>query len=182
VLLGGGLLGLLALNTVLAQGSFRVSDLQRRVAALDDQQQALQQRVALRAAPQRLARRASALGMVPMLEPAFLRAGDGRVLGRPQPAAGGSSPDVAAQRPAPTFSGTGGGAAVAGPDDVRTTPALAPTGPTGLGAGVAAPGGTGPARHLGDPGAADHTQGQPSGQDQTRGRHPAGQPREASRP
>ena len=87
-LLGAGLLGMLALNTALAQGSFRVSDLQRQVAALDDQQQALQQRAAVLAAPQRLARRAGALGMVPMELPAFLRASDGKVLGRPQPASG----------------------------------------------------------------------------------------------
>jgi len=87
LLLLGGLGGLLLLNTLLAQGSFTVHDLDVRVAALKDQEQALQQKVATLAAPARLAHRASALGMVPAPNPAFIRMSDGQILGEPKVAA-----------------------------------------------------------------------------------------------
>jgi len=83
-LLGGGLVGLLMLNTLLAQDAFVLHDLQAQTAALADREQALQQEVALAASPQRLAAVAGALGMVPSGNPAFLRA-DGTVLGVAKP-------------------------------------------------------------------------------------------------
>lgn len=86
VLLIGGLASLLLLNTLLAQGSFAVRDLTLQVADLQDEQQALQQRVAGLAAPQRLARRAAEMGMVPSVNPVFVRMGDGKVLGKPSAA------------------------------------------------------------------------------------------------
>lgn len=99
VLLVLGLGSLLLLNTLLAQGSFTLHTLDARVGELADREQALQQRVAELAAPQRLARRASALGMVPSVNPAFLRASDGKVLGVPVPA---SAPaPVVVSEPAP---------------------------------------------------------------------------------
>ena len=108
-----GLGALLVLNTVLAQGAFRVHDLESEVAALTDQEQALQQQVSGLAAPVRLMQRARALGMVPMAGPAFLRTSDGAILGRPAPAPGApagwvsTSPPVtptpaATPTPAPT--------------------------------------------------------------------------------
>ncbi len=90
-LLAGGLVGLLLLNTVLAQGAFTVSDLKKRVSALTDQEQALLQVVAAEQAPQKLATRALALGMVPSTNPAFIRLSDGAVLGVPAP---GRAPKV----------------------------------------------------------------------------------------
>jgi hypothetical protein len=100
VLLVLGLGALLMLNTLLAQGSFTLHSLDARVAELADREQALQQKVAELAAPQRLARRASAIGMVPSVNPAFLRASDGKVLGVPVPA---SAPaPVVVSEPAPT--------------------------------------------------------------------------------
>jgi uncharacterized membrane protein YukC len=99
VLLVLGLGALLLLNTLLAQGSFTLHTLDARVAELADREQALQQKVAELAAPQRLARRASAIGMVPSVNPAFLRASDGKVLGVPVPA---SAPaPVVVSEPAP---------------------------------------------------------------------------------
>lgn len=86
VLLGAGLLGLLALNTVLAQSSFVAHDLTARVDELQDREQALQQEVAALEAPDRLAQRARQLGLVPGVNPVFLRTGDGRILGVPTPA------------------------------------------------------------------------------------------------
>ncbi len=98
--LGLGLLGLLALNTALAQGAFHQHDLERQLAVLQDEEQALQQRVAALAAPHRLASQAHALGMVATVDPAFLRASDGAVLGEPTPAP--AAPVVVAPEPTPS--------------------------------------------------------------------------------
>ena len=87
VVLSLGLGALLLLNTLLAQGSFTLHALEGQVADLTDREQELQQRTAELASPQRLARSAAALGLVPSENPAFLRAEDGKVLGEPVPAA-----------------------------------------------------------------------------------------------
>jgi hypothetical protein len=87
VVLSLGLGALLLLNTLLAQGSFTLHALEGQVADLADREQELQQRAAELASPQRLARTAAAIGMVPSENPAFLRAEDGKVLGEPVPAA-----------------------------------------------------------------------------------------------
>jgi len=91
VILTLGLGLLLLLNTLLAQGSFTLHSLDAKVASLTDREQALQQRTAELAAPQRLARRAAEIGMVPSANPAFLRVQDGKILGEPMPAAPPSS-------------------------------------------------------------------------------------------
>ncbi|GAU68258.1 16S rRNA methyltransferase RsmH [Streptomyces sp. NBRC 110611] len=82
VLLGSGLITLLLLNSALNQGSFELSELERRTAELRDEQQALQQEVDASSAPGALERRARELGMVPGGAPVFLLP-DGRVLGKP---------------------------------------------------------------------------------------------------
>ncbi|MDP9398108.1 MAG: septum formation initiator family protein [Actinomycetota bacterium] len=84
-LLAVGLLSLLLLHTVLAQGSFRIYDLEKRSGQLSGQEAALQQAVAEQAAPQRLAERAEELGMVTSENPAFLRIADAALLGVPAP-------------------------------------------------------------------------------------------------
>lgn len=78
-----GLLSLLLLNTVLAQGAFTVHALQKRTAVLSEEQQRLQSTVALAGSPLVLAERARALGLVQVRDPAFIRTSDGRVLGNP---------------------------------------------------------------------------------------------------
>jgi hypothetical protein len=78
-----GLLGLLALNTMLAQGSFQLHALQTRSTALAEREQLLQQQVDAAQAPTALALAATALGMVPGGPPLFLRSTDGAVLGDP---------------------------------------------------------------------------------------------------
>ncbi len=98
-LLVAGLGLLLLLNTLLAQGSFVVHDLDRQITALSDREQALQQKVATLAAPQRLARQASNLGMVATVNPAFLRMPDGRVLGDPVVAPGTPPPTTSVTDP-----------------------------------------------------------------------------------
>jgi hypothetical protein len=86
VLLGGGLISLLVLNSALSEGSFQLDDLQGDVKSYTDEEQALQRDVDAYSAPEALQRRARELGMVPGGDPAFLEP-DGRVKGVPSPAA-----------------------------------------------------------------------------------------------
>ncbi|MCW2673769.1 MAG: hypothetical protein JWP14_2358 [Frankiales bacterium] len=85
MLLGGGLLGLLLLNTLVAQQSFSIHDLGAKDKALQQREQDLSSQVQALEAPASLAARAAALHMVPSGPPAFLRLSDGKVLGSPQP-------------------------------------------------------------------------------------------------
>ncbi|MEU1160019.1 septum formation initiator family protein [Streptomyces sp. NPDC005921] len=86
LLLGGGLIGLLVLNSALSEGSFRLDDLQKQTKNLTDEEQALQRDIDAYSAPDALQRRARELGMVPGGDPAFLGP-DGTVKGVPSPAA-----------------------------------------------------------------------------------------------
>jgi len=63
VLLGGGLICLLVINTTLGATTFRISQLQSRNATLQTQEQALQQQIAAERSPALIARRAYQLGM-----------------------------------------------------------------------------------------------------------------------
>ncbi|MFF3347786.1 hypothetical protein [Streptomyces sp. NPDC002779] len=85
LLLGGGLIGLLVLNSALSEGAFRLADLQKETKSLTDEEQALQRDVDAYSAPEALQRRALELGMVPGGDPAFLDP-DGTVRGVPAPA------------------------------------------------------------------------------------------------
>ena len=109
VLLGGGLISLLVLNSALSAGSFQLDDLQKDTKSLTDEEQALQRDVDAYAAPDALQRRARELGMVPGGDPAFLNP-DGSVKGVPGAAAQQSSarnpvvrpPEALAPTPNPT--------------------------------------------------------------------------------
>jgi len=79
-ILGAGLVTVLLVNTWLAQGSFTLHALQKQQTALQNQTQALTQEIAAESAPQALAARAAALGMVPAPNPVFKQP-DGRVVG-----------------------------------------------------------------------------------------------------
>jgi hypothetical protein len=79
---------LLVLNTSLAQGAFELGALTKTQGALAVQEQHLLQQVALSESPDALQVRASALGMVPVAAPVFLRLSDGAVLGTPTAAVG----------------------------------------------------------------------------------------------
>ncbi|NHC12303.1 FtsB/FtsL family cell division protein [Motilibacter deserti] len=96
-LLAGGLATMLLLNTVLAQGAFVRADLEKRSAELADREQALTQQLARLASPERLAKEADKLGLVPSC-PAFLSIAQRKTLGQectadatPKPAAPGPS-------------------------------------------------------------------------------------------
>ena len=92
-LLGGALVSLLLLNTVLAQDAFTATELQRSNQRLNQQRQALQEEIAREESPARLAPKAKALGMREPRQPAFVDAQTGQMVGhriRPVP------PDAAA--------------------------------------------------------------------------------------
>jgi hypothetical protein len=93
-LLALGLLGMLALNTVLAQDAFRLHALQVQGKVLADREQALQTSVDALQAPRALASRAEAFGMVPGGAPDFLRMPDGVLLGADQAPPGAAQPDL----------------------------------------------------------------------------------------
>jgi Tfp pilus assembly protein PilN len=78
-LLSGGLVCLLVINTTLAAASFRINALQQGNAALTQQQQELQQKVATEKSAASLAQRAKALGMREQPLPDFLNLRTGKV-------------------------------------------------------------------------------------------------------
>jgi hypothetical protein len=81
LLLVGGLMGLLMLNTSMAEGSFALHRLQATSGELTDTEEALTAAIDAQRAPANLAARAARLGMVPADSAAFLRLSDGAVLG-----------------------------------------------------------------------------------------------------
>ncbi|MBA2948627.1 septum formation initiator family protein [Streptomyces himalayensis] len=161
VLLAGGLITLLMLNSALNAGSFRLNDLKKETTALTEEEQALQRDVDAYSAPEALQRRARELGMVPGGSPAFLNP-DGTVKGMPGAAATPSGwrlpsatpPEAVAGNtvpPSPAASGTPSGAAsakpsAAAPSAPTTKPSAAPSRTaTPLAGTVPAPAGTAPA-------------------------------------
>jgi len=119
VVLAGGLLGLLLLNTLVAQQSFALHDLGKQDKQLAQQQQDLTRDVQDLEAPASVAARASALHMVPSGPPAFLRLSDGKVLGVPQPG-------VAPAPPAASTTWTGPRTVTPPATPPATTPATKP--------------------------------------------------------
>jgi hypothetical protein len=101
-LLAVGLIGLLLLNTALAQGSFTLHDLRATSAQLTDAQDALTQSLQRSESPANLAASAARLGMVPAQSAAFLRLSDGKVIGVAKPAKAPSGfAVIPSQTPAP---------------------------------------------------------------------------------
>ncbi|RNI20258.1 hypothetical protein [Flexivirga caeni] len=81
LLLVGGLIGLLLLNTDRAQESFAAQNLQSQSSSLTDQQQALSGDIDAMSAPQQLALQAQRMGLVQATTTRFVRASDGKLLG-----------------------------------------------------------------------------------------------------
>jgi len=80
-ILTAGLVALLLLHTMAAQDAFRLHDLQRQAGDLRDAEQQLAADNQRLQAPETLAARARALGMVPTDGVAFVRLRSGRVVG-----------------------------------------------------------------------------------------------------
>jgi cell division protein FtsB len=117
LVVGLGLVGLLVLNTVVAQDAFTLHDLGTSGSALDEREQRLDQEVAALEAPAALAARARALGMVQAGDPVFLGA-HGKVLGNPVPATAPPPPPP----PAPSASASPKAAASAKPSHPAAKP------------------------------------------------------------
>jgi hypothetical protein len=97
---GIGMAGLLMLNTTLQSQAFESRTLNRQAAELAYAQADLENQLDALAAPQELARRASALGMRPNPNPAFLVLPSGKVVGDPTPVAGDEVPALIVKTPA----------------------------------------------------------------------------------
>ena len=141
LLLGGGLIALLVLNSALSEGQFKLDDLQKQTKSLTDEEQALQRDVDAYSAPDALQRRAHELGMVPGGDPAFLDP-NGTVKGVPEQAAAKTvstpavlAPEALVSRPSPSPSSSPGPTAVVpapapAATPVATRPAQASTAQT----------------------------------------------------
>jgi cell division protein FtsB len=90
-----GMLGILVINTSLAQGAFQLGELRSQYGELARTEAMLTEEVAALSAPEALENQARALGMVPSTSPAFIQIPDGTVLGKPRPAKGTSIPTPA---------------------------------------------------------------------------------------
>ncbi|WP_262851903.1 septum formation initiator family protein [Mumia quercus] len=101
-LLAGGLIGLLLLNTSMQNGAFELAELEKKAETLQSERAQLALEVEQRSTPAALADRASALGMVPNVNPVFLRLKDGSVVGDMVPAsrAGRAASGVGGPSPA----------------------------------------------------------------------------------
>lgn len=97
LLLTGGLVAVLLLNTSMASGAFELNDLQSKSNELTDTESALRHAVVAQSSPAELAERALELGMVPAGSAAFLRVSDGAVLGVAEPASAESGFTVVVQ-------------------------------------------------------------------------------------
>ena len=82
-LLGGGLLSLLMINTILATGAFQITALQQGNVTLAQREQALQAQVAAQESPASLAQRAATLGMQVQPRLHFLDVKKGRLESEP---------------------------------------------------------------------------------------------------
>ncbi|MEH0937575.1 hypothetical protein [Micromonospora psammae] len=88
VLVVGGVLGILAVNTKINENAFKLQQLQRQQARLDVDQQQLEKKIEQHEAPGNLTAQARKLGLVENDDPAYIRLPDGRTIGVPQPANG----------------------------------------------------------------------------------------------
>ena len=100
-----GVIGILLINTKTNENAFKISKLQDQKAALDNQQQKLENQIAGYESTGNLDVAARRLGLVKADSPAYIRLPDGRVIGVPKPGTGPAA--VTAQ--SPSGSNTAGG-------------------------------------------------------------------------
>jgi hypothetical protein len=89
VVVVAGVLGILVLNTKINENAFTLSHLQDQQSTLDQQEQQLDQHLAVLEAPNSLAAAARRLGLIWSGTPAYLPLPNGQSVGVPQPAAQG---------------------------------------------------------------------------------------------
>jgi hypothetical protein len=93
-----GVFGILLINTKTNENAFEISRLQDQQAALDNQQQDLENQIAGYESTGNLDAAARRLGLVKADTPAYIRLPDGKIIGVPKPGEG--QPAVTAQDPA----------------------------------------------------------------------------------
>ena len=130
-LLIAGLVGLLVLNVSLERGAYQLNAQHKLTRTLTEQRQALQEQLAALAAPEALAVRATALGMVPAPNVAVIRRSDGKILGVPLPA-------TAARPVVKPAAAPGAPSAVASPAASPSTPQPSPSASPARGTAAAA--------------------------------------------
>ncbi|MEH0830021.1 MULTISPECIES: hypothetical protein [Micromonospora] len=96
VLVVGGVLGILAVNTKINENAFKLEKLQQQQAKLDVDEQELKKEIAKQKAPGNLTANARKLGLVESEDPAYIRLPDGQTIGVPHPAQG--APSVTSQQ------------------------------------------------------------------------------------
>ncbi|PGH40856.1 hypothetical protein GA0070622_2308 [Micromonospora sediminicola] len=96
VLVVGGVLGILAINTKINENAFRLEKLQQQQAKLDVDEQQLNKEIAEQKDPGNLTANARKLGLVESEDPAYIRLPDGKTIGVPHPAEG--APSVTSQQ------------------------------------------------------------------------------------
>ncbi|EWM68517.1 MULTISPECIES: hypothetical protein [Micromonospora] len=96
VLVVGGVLGILAVNTKINENAFKLERLQQQQAKLDVDEQELKKEIANQKAPGNLTANARKLGLVESEDPAYIRLPDGQTIGVPHPAQG--APSVTSQQ------------------------------------------------------------------------------------
>ncbi|MEU3458137.1 hypothetical protein ABZ671_31805 [Micromonospora sp. NPDC006766] len=96
VLVVGGVLGILAVNTKINENAFKLRELQQQQAKLDGDQQQLEKEIADQNAPGNLTANARKLGLVESADPAYIRLPDGKMIGVPHPAEG--TPAITSQQ------------------------------------------------------------------------------------
>ncbi|SCL18439.1 hypothetical protein GA0074692_0397 [Micromonospora pallida] len=96
VLVVGGVLGILLVNTKINENAFKLEKLQQQQAKLDVDQQQLEKRIAESEAPGNLTAEARKLGLVESDDPAFIQLPDGQLIGVPRPA--GGQPAITSQQ------------------------------------------------------------------------------------
>ncbi|MCZ7428245.1 hypothetical protein O7607_21115 [Micromonospora sp. WMMA1949] len=96
VLVVGGVLGILAVNTKINENAFKLEKLQQQQAKLDVDEQELKKEIAKQEAPGNLTANARRLGLVESEDPAYIRLPDGQTIGVPHPAQG--APSVTSQQ------------------------------------------------------------------------------------
>lgn len=99
-IVGAGMAGLLLLNTSLQDQAFEVRTVQRRATELAYTQAGLEEQADVLAAPEVLARRASALGMRANPLPAFLVLPSGKIIGKSHQVRGTEVPSLWVKTPA----------------------------------------------------------------------------------
>ncbi len=103
LLVVAGVVGILLINTRTNENTFKLSRLQDQQAALDNQQQNLENQIAGYESTGNLDAAARRLGLVKADTPAYIRLPDGRVIGVPRPGQGPTA--VTAQDPSAPPSG-----------------------------------------------------------------------------